>query len=200
MLSQSGSRLSRSEGPWSRVHQRTWWMRHDSNGTVHPGWPQVRCIARNARRCLRLTVRWARPESSTSPEPPSTVGYTTASHSMRRNDAAAKAWPSLVSHSPWVQQSSSNRSSVVTTQISGTLQSASRRSVTPSRMGGRPQIAHQRDRHRVPDRASIATGAAGPDTGAMVRMNASTSTCRHVMPAGGTLGAQAVEVGVERSS
>ena len=74
------------------------------------------------------------------------------------DEAGGEGWPSLVSHNPWLQQSSSNRSSVVTTQISGTVGSASDTWVTPRALGRRPQVRSHRS---APDAAGVDPEPAG---------------------------------------
>jgi len=67
---------------------------------VHPGQAQLRCIARNARRCGLVANRRVRPASNATPSPPSTTGKMSASHHSFRTVATGNGTPLEVSHTP----------------------------------------------------------------------------------------------------
>jgi hypothetical protein len=65
------------------------------------GNPQVRYIARNARRWSAVATRRPRPWSSTAPSVPRTVGMMVASQASRRTVSGGTGWPSDVSQIEW---------------------------------------------------------------------------------------------------
>ena len=65
------------------------------------GNPQVRYIARNARRWSAVATRRPRPWSSTAPSASRTVGRMVASQAIRRIVSGGTGCPSEVSHTEW---------------------------------------------------------------------------------------------------
>ena len=103
-------------------------FRHETLG--QPGWPQVRYIARNARRCALVASRWSRPRSRATPAPFNTTGTRLASQPRRRTVSAGSGWPSPVSQMLRSCNPARRVSTSINTVTSGTRRSRVRAPVT----------------------------------------------------------------------